>query len=154
MKLLKQISNTDLNHLLCNDFSSMLVTNTDTSDLSFSLACGRHNPRANKVKEILTTNSLEGDSSITDASKGCYILRNIIIPAGTSLSLDSMSCENFISNPPTVKSFLDKNGRARSVKTTDASATITSTEQTAVAKRNWQFFGQCSSGSVNVIISK
>ena len=151
--LAKQISNTTLNLLACNDFNSMIVTNTSSSDITFSLACGRHEAQASG-KQLLTNGSLVGDSDITDINKGIYILKDITVPVGVSLKIPSMNCKNFYNEIPEDKFFLNKQGKYNRRHTRDSVATADSKRLSSGSQKRWKFFGQINSGTANIIIKK
>ena len=151
--ILKQISNTTLNHLACKDFGSMVVTNTGSSDVKFSLACGRHGLTSDNTG-LKNTGSLHGDTTITDINKGCYILKGIVVPVGCSLNLGRMNCMNFYNELPEEKTFDGGNKKTYRRKTRDETASFGSKNLVAGSKKRWKFFGQINSGSVNIIISK
>jgi len=155
-QILKQISTNAFVSLGCNSFKKMLVTNTGTNACDFNLAAGVHKTRSDtNSSAIITANTLEGDTSISDKKKGFYFLRSINIPAGVTLELTDMSCLNMFVVQHSVKTFNDGK-RVKRVLTTEDSPTVDSKPHKAKRNNNLIFFASLddASDSINIIISR
>ncbi len=153
-QILKQISTNAFVNLGCNQFKKLLVTNTGTNTCNFNLAAGIHR---SKLDDYFKTgdNTLEGDTSISSVDKGFYFLRSINIPAGVTLEVEAMQCDNIFIKQTTTN-YITDGRRSQRVKTSDTSPTLTSKTKQAVAKRSLKFFASLddASDSVNIIINK
>ena len=153
-KIIKQISTNAFVSLGCSSFSKLAVTNTGAHACDFNLAAGIHKNRANTFRKI-TANTLEGETSIASLDKGFYFFKSINIPAGVTLEIDSLSCDNVILRQSKV-SLVDDGRRKVEKKTTEESPTLTSKKKQAIARKDLVFFASLddASDSVNVIITK
>ena len=153
-KIIKQISTNAFVSLGCNSFSKLIVTNTGANACDFNLAAGIHKQRANSFLNI-TGNTLEGETSIASLDKGFYFFKSINIPAGVTLEIDSLKCDDIILRQ-TKTSLVDDGRRKVQRRTTEDSPTLSSKKKTALIRRDLVFFASLddANDSVNVIISK
>jgi|TARA_R100000482_G_C5076759_1_gene124047 hypothetical protein len=153
-KILKQISTNAFVSLGCSSFKKLTVTNTGANACDFNLAAGIHKQRANTAFNIVA-NTLEGETSIASVEKGFYFFKSINIPAGVTLEIDSLECENVVLKQAQNRTIQDGR-RVITKKTVEENPTKNSKRKTAIARKDLVFFASLddANDSVNVIINK